>query len=252
MGGIIVKEMKKFLSGLFLGAIVFTSIGVFAVSYVAEPATFKIMVNGKEFVSDKPALVVEGSTYLPLRAIGEALGVPVTWNAELMQAEVGTVTQNLKSGYSRKNPAPLNVAQNYVKTSEIFDEYNYTVSVKVMEIVRGESAYAALNAKGSAYPEPDEGYEYLNAKIAFSVIQTKDDFSVEPSQSQFTSFTSNNEECPDNMWASIKPRLEGALYEGGNTEGWITVMVKKDDPAPKLAYGLDYNGANGIWFALYK
>lgn len=91
------KEMKKFLSGLFLGAIVFTSIGVFAVSYVAEPATFKIMVNGEEFVADPGAMVINGSTYLPLRAIGKALGVPVEWNAELGQAEVGTAVNNTTS-----------------------------------------------------------------------------------------------------------------------------------------------------------
>lgn len=43
------------------------------------------------FVSDPPALAVDGRTYLPLRAMGEALGVPVNWNEELHQAEVGTV-----------------------------------------------------------------------------------------------------------------------------------------------------------------
>lgn len=87
--------MKRFICGFLAGALVFGTVGAFAVSYIANPAGFKVLVNGKEFVSDPPALVVEGRTYLPLRAMGDALGVPVNWNEELQQAEVGeTVTAN--------------------------------------------------------------------------------------------------------------------------------------------------------------
>ncbi len=81
--------MKKFICGFLSGAIMFSMIGAFAVSYIAESATFKVLVNGDEFNSDPPALVVDGRTYLPLRAMGDALGVPVEWNSELNQAEVG-------------------------------------------------------------------------------------------------------------------------------------------------------------------
>ncbi len=82
--------MKKFIVGMIVGIMLTSSIA-FAVSYVAEPVSFKVLVNGEEFVSEPPALVVEGRTYLPLRAIGDALGVPVEWNEELRQAEVGTM-----------------------------------------------------------------------------------------------------------------------------------------------------------------
>ena len=81
--------MKRFISGFLLGAMLFSVIGAVAVSYVANPVDFKVLVNGREFISDPPALEVDGRTYLPLRAMGEALGVPVNWNEELRQAEVG-------------------------------------------------------------------------------------------------------------------------------------------------------------------
>lgn len=243
--------MKKFICGFLVGATIFGTIGAFAVSYVANPVDFKVLVNGKEFVSDPPALEVEGRTYLPLRAMGEALGVPVTWNEELRQAEVGNSYPDANQNqYSRNNPAPLNTKQTYTKTSEWFEDDNYTVTIKILETIRGEKAYSALKANSTIYPEPDEGYEYVNAKIEFSVAETKGDFSIEPSQGQFKSFTSNNEECPYCIYVSVDPYLTGALYEGGKTEGWITVMVKKDDANPKLAFGLDYNGSNGIWFKL--
>lgn len=241
--------MKRFISGFILGAMIFATIGAVAVTYVATPAGFKVMVNGKEFTSDPPAMVINDFTYLPLRAMGNALGVPVEWNAELQQAEVGIIS-SVSGEYSRANPAPLNTAQTYTKEDEWFEENNYTVSIKVLETVRGEAAYNALNTGVLAYPEPNEGYEYINARIEFSVVETKGDYSVQPSQGYFKSFTSNNEECPQNFYASREPYLTGSLYSGGKTEGWITMMVKKDDANPKLAYGLDYNGAGGIWFAL--
>lgn len=93
--------MKKWFTGFLTGALLFGTLTGFAVQYVAQPAAFKVLVNGEEFVSDPPALEVEGRTYLPLRAMGDALGVPVTWNEELGQAEVGaapttaTATENV-------------------------------------------------------------------------------------------------------------------------------------------------------------
>lgn len=81
--------MKKFIGGFVAGALFFGVVGAFAaVSYNAEPASFKVMVDGKEFVSEPSAVVIDGYTYLPLRAMGNALGVPVEWNSELKQAEV--------------------------------------------------------------------------------------------------------------------------------------------------------------------
>ena len=244
--------MKRFISGFVVGALIFSMIGVFAAAtYVAKPVDFKVMVNGKEFVSDPPALEVDGRTYLPLRAMGEALNVPVSWNEALRQAEVGhTASTAEKNQYSRSNPAPLNTIQTYISSSDWLETDNYTVSVRILETVRGDKAYSALKKKSSLYPKADDGYEYMNVKVALSVVNTEGDFAIQPSQFDFTTFSSNNEESPTNYYASIDPDFTGSLYEGGNTEGWITVMVKKDDANPKIAYGLDYNGSNGIWFSL--
>lgn len=95
--------MKKFIAGFIIGAMLFGALGVFAATYVAQPATFKVLVNGKEFVSEPPALVVEGKTYLPLRAIGDAIGVPVNWNEELKQAEVGKTIPKESVSQSNEN-----------------------------------------------------------------------------------------------------------------------------------------------------
>ncbi len=246
--------MKRFIGGFLAGAMLFGSIGAFAVQYAANPVDFKVLVNGEEFTSDPPALEVNGRTYLPLRAIGDALGVPVTWNEELRQAEVGNSAPVAKENeYSRTNPAPLNTVQTYSNTSWYDDDDNYDVSIRVLEIQRGKDAYDALSkTKAGIYPEPEEGYEYMNVKIAFSVLRTETDAAVSISTYDFDTYTSKNVLCPVNYWASIEPQLNGNLYEGGDTEGWVTVQVRKDDDKPKLAYGLDYDGKGGVWFKLYE
>lgn len=242
--------IKKFLSGFAAGAIVFGTVGALAASYVAVPAEFKVFVNGKEFTSDPPALVVEDRTYLPLRAVGDALGVPVNWNAELGQAEDGTTTaQTDTTTYSRSNPAPVNVVQQYTQNISYATD-NHTIGIRIMETIRGDKAWEMIKAANMFNDEPQEGYEYVLIKAAVSVLSVQNDNAFNVSEYKFAAFSSNNEEMPTRSTVAPKPRLQGKLYAGGNTEGWFSVLVKKDDPSPKLAYGLDYKGSGGIWFAL--
>lgn len=240
--------MKKFVSGLITGTIISGIIGAAAVSYTAQPATFKVLVNGKEFNSDPPALVVEGRTYLPLRAIGDALGVPVNWNSELNQAEVGNAPSAIETGYSRTNPAPIGTVQQYKYESEYSDDY--TVNVKVISTVRGAEAYRLIKKANQYNDEAPEGYEYVLAKIALTVEYIQNDASISCDEDDFTCFSSNNEEMPDKSVIEPTPHFDGRLYAGGNRDGYVCFLVRKDDENPKIAYGLDYEGKGGIWFAL--
>ena len=222
-------------------------------SYVAEPASFKVLVNGKEFTSDPPALVVEGRTYLPLRAIGEALGVPVDWNAELNQAEVGNSAPVAPANtYSRNNPAPINTVQTYTKTYPDYytDTYDYTISIRVIETLRGDAAWKKIHDANQFNDKPDEGYEYILAKIAMSAQYVENDAALNISEWDFDTFSGNNEEMVRKSVVEPQPILQGKIYAGGNTEGWIVVQVRKDDPAPKIVYDLEYDGTGGVWFAL--
>lgn len=55
-------------------------------SVVSGDAAIKIMINGKELLSDTAPFTQSGRVLVPLRAIFEALGATVTWNAESQTA----------------------------------------------------------------------------------------------------------------------------------------------------------------------
>lgn len=240
--------MKRFISGFVAGAIVFGAVGAFAASYVANPVGFKVLVNGQEFVSDPPALEVEGRTYLPLRAIGDALGVPVGWNEELGQAEVGTAPLQ-PTDYSRNNPAPLNTVQTYERNLKYVPEGNYSAAIRVIETTRGDAAWEIIKAANRYNEEPDEGYEYIIAKVAFSLLTSYEDKSVDAWYYNFKFYSGNSEEYKTPS-VVLADKLSTTLYVGGNAEGTVVGMVKKDDAYPKLTYGLSFDGTDNIWFSL--
>ena len=77
-----------FITGLILGAMLFTGITVLAANYQASTATFPIYINGEEWKTDKPVVVIDDSTYLPLKSLGDVLGVEVKWNSELFRVDI--------------------------------------------------------------------------------------------------------------------------------------------------------------------
>lgn len=82
--------MKRFVCGLLVGLLLGMSFLVMAAEqYTAIKVSFPVLVNGKALVTDKPVVTINGSTYLPLRVIGEVLSVPVNWNSQLSRVEIG-------------------------------------------------------------------------------------------------------------------------------------------------------------------
>lgn len=53
----------------------------------------KIVVDGEELRTDKEPFIYEGTTYLPVRAVGEAVGKTVTWDAASKTVVLGETEQ---------------------------------------------------------------------------------------------------------------------------------------------------------------
>lgn len=242
--------MKKgFLKGFIIGGLIFSSISLATVSYTALKATFPIMINGQPWECEKPVVVIDGSTYLPLKAIGEVLGVNVKWNSELSRVEIGEMIQSEIKSYSRLTPAPIGESQ-FIKISNYSEEYTATVEVK--ETIRGTKAMKRLKNTNEFWnDEPEDGYEYIIAKINVAIDNVKGDKAIDINQYDFDCYSANNVKYDD--WFTIvtpEPALSTSLYSGANTTGYVVFKVLETDEAPKIVFGQKYDGTGGIWFSL--
>lgn len=219
--------MKKFISGLLTGVIITGSVTL-AASYVADPVTFKVLVNGKEFTSDPPAMIINNSTYLPLRAMGNALGVPVEWNDELKQAEVG---------YTANPEAKIN---NTVQTS---DKWKVTYT-----------GYKTLS-KVDDYTEAQNGKEFLIVFFDAENVSTEtENFSL-----LNMDYYIDDVKTPQTILGTyIDGRLQlgaAAVESGKKVEGYMAFEVSPEWRKVDISYNEDFtkkDTKNAINFSLSK
>lgn len=139
--------MKKIVVGFILGVVTSLSFTAFAVNsdiFTAQKASFEVFVDGKRFESENPPLVVEGRTYLPLRATGEALGVEVEWNQDLKRVEL--LKGKEETGAEVNTEMPLTKPQNKV-FNKVFKEVKIIRGDLYLEEVNGEK-YISIGAVG--------------------------------------------------------------------------------------------------------
>ena len=178
---------KGFVTGVLTTALLFGAAGT-AYSAVKEamiPVSYhniKIMLDGKELEPKDPngnavePFIYEGTTYLPLRAVAEALGKDVVWDGENYVVGLNTKAEEPPKeeqppvvpaeGYSRNNPAPLGVAQ---KLSVANSGTEYDAIVTMSEIIDGQAAWELLHDANAFNKEPGEGKKYILAKFHVKV-----------------------------------------------------------------------------------
>lgn len=79
------QRAKDLLTGVVVSALVFGIVPTaFAkVSDMTIPVSYKnikIVIDGQELKTDKEPFIYDGTTYLPVRAVGEAVGKTVGWD----------------------------------------------------------------------------------------------------------------------------------------------------------------------------
>ncbi|TLS49241.1 hypothetical protein FE782_26810 [Paenibacillus antri] len=86
------RRFQGFAAGLLVGAALMTAWPTLAATvktYVATAANYPVYVNGAPYVDgERPILNVDGSTYIPLRAVGELLGAQVEWSESPRQVDI--------------------------------------------------------------------------------------------------------------------------------------------------------------------
>ena len=245
--------MKRFFAGFLTGALLFGGCALYAAGQTktAYVADYKILYNGQDIHPSLPVLVVEDFTYLPLRVVTDVLGVPVRWNGQLRQVEMGAApgaAAGLTQGaYNRTNPAPIGTAQS-VEVSTYSE--NYKATVKVLETKRGDTAWAYIKDANPNNSKPDEGYEYILARLSVTAEYVEEDKAVNISKYAFDCFSGNGEEYGAKSVTTPKPALSAKIFSGGTTEGYVVLQVKASDRNPKIVFGMERDGTRGVWFAL--
>lgn len=247
--------MKKFIvfaSAVFLlGGALGAATGI---KINAELKPQNVVVDGT--THNQQVISYKGSTYVPLRSFGDMLDVNVDFkNGNIylgesggMQIEKAEETKPQTSSYNMNNPAPVGITQS-VNVSNFSEEYSASVVVK--EVIRGNKAIQMIQEANQFNDDPEDGCEYILAKIGMSIQSSKDDKSVSVSKSDFEPFTGNNAEYSSFFSVVVpEPQLSRTLYPGASTEGWVAFQVKQDDASPKFVYGSNYDGTGGIWFSL--
>ena len=166
--------MKKILVSFLIGCILANAMPSIAQSIEVEFNKIKVMVNGTPVQADN--VLINGRTYVPLRAIGEILGKDIAWDEKTSIAGVNDKDYEEKKaspGYSRNNPAEIGKTlkcdfdSGYDST---FKKMTSSANITVDEIIRGDKALEMIKEANSFNKNPDSGFDYIVAKIEFELL----------------------------------------------------------------------------------
>ncbi|HOM02866.1 MAG TPA: cohesin domain-containing protein [Acetivibrio sp.] len=148
--------MKKALCILVVIVLASTCLIAYAAEtnqWTALRATFNVFVKGEEFQSQDPIVAINGRTYLPLKAIGDVLGVDVVWNEQQRRVEVA-MTENDKE----KDVAPV-IINHEAGTGE----YILDVALESVKAKPGDTVEIPLKFENI----PAQGIDSLNLSLYY-------------------------------------------------------------------------------------
>ncbi len=254
---------KKLLLSLGLIVVIVASItiGAYAASNLQEIKAYlnkdlKIQLDGDVFaVTDSSGkatypITYNGTTYLPVRSVGEAIGLKVGFDSASNTVLLGETTANgtTSVGLSRSNPAPVGTSVKFAK-KDIFDDYEVALSVD--QVIRGDEAWTMILAANAYNDAPIEGHEYILVKLTATVNKNaKADATLGISGHSFTVVSTSGKDYDFTSVVEPDPVFDSQLYVGASNTGWAAFLVKTDDVNPLLAYGRSYDGTGGAWFKI--
>lgn len=145
-------------------------------------ATFrniKIVVDGKELSTSAEPFIYNGTTYLPIRAVGEAVGKEVTWNGNTNTVYLGAVPESTQQTPVNTQQASESTQQTPAASLPLLAEYlGKGDGTEIAGLIRSEELDA---------DELAEIYLYImdaapaRAKAAYAEAQTAFSFATNQS-----------------------------------------------------------------------
>lgn len=245
---------KKMVSGILVGALIAISIPTLAETVDVVFNKIKITVNGNKVDADN--VLINGKTYVPLRAISEILNKDVTWDEKTGTAGINDKNFSPNAnipGLSRNNPAdiltPVEIAFTDGYQTGTMNPKQYKTKITVKEILRGDTANQMVQQANQFNDKPDSGFDYLLAKIEFELLESPDQYDLFIHRFQLVS--EKGKEYKSRFVSSLQPGIDAKLYQGSKNEGYAAFMVETSDSKPLISFGKDYQGKGGSWFKTY-
>jgi hypothetical protein len=134
--------------------------------------------------------------------------------------------------------AKIAIGEGYATGTETVE-----AAITILEVVRGEKAWALVKAADSSNKPAETGMEYVAVRIRFDYGQKggSEDLSYGIRSEQFASISEGGKQYESPSVAAPIPELKGRLYPGESLEGWIVLLVSIDDRKPRMTFGNNYN-----------
>jgi hypothetical protein len=132
-------------------------------------------------------------------------------------------------------------------TTVITDKWEVTV----LDVLRGDDALSYLLAANERNPEPNDGFEYIVARLRMHYRRTNDETSYDYMDNDFFSAYSTAQGLLPalDIWVSTDQRynwMNATFYPGGTLEAWTGIQVPIDETNPLLVFSKQ----NPIYFSL--
>lgn len=140
-------------------------------------------------------------------------------------------------GHTRSDPAPLG------ESVSVEDTEGYTLTLRVIDVLRGDAASEQVKAWYEYNGAPPEGKEYFLVHVSLSMACDDPDISFQPNSLAFHLISTSGVENDSSLIIGMDDF--SALYGGGETDGWISFTTDSSDTAPLLQYS--YFHENDAW-----
>lgn len=118
----------------------------------------------------------------------------------------------------------------------------YEMRITIVKVLRGAPAEELVKSASVRNESAHKSYEYVAARIRFEfsarVSPATDSYALDPSQ--FSSISADGAAYPaPSLAAQPKPELHATLRSGDSVEGWVVLLVPRDDRTPLMLFAPD-------------
>lgn len=273
------KQNKGFIFGFLLAfALMFVVQAVFVVpaeartgqqSAVLNYTDIKLCVDG-QLITPKDAngspvepFAIQGTTYLPVRAIGEALGKPVDWDSATHTVYIGQKPTGATGTANGTLSNPFLGSVGGAATYHIYYSDPYSqVRIKVLNTITGDTAnyLAAKLSSSNKVPNSNQEWVFFELEINYvtaiqdgekplelSYVLNKDNFFKGDGSALGAADSAS---VYDAAFISYNPYSE--MYPGGTSKTLVGLLVNKgyDKILLNVPNHIDYKTQTNTWIYL--